>query len=296
MECVAGKQRICVRTKELDQTGVWIPEIELGTYRYKGGPDLLRKGVEQGAFLIDTAELYQNEEVVGHAIKGLRDRVLVATKTHHARYKEVLHCAEASLQRLGIETIDLYQLHWHDAAVPIEETMAAMEELVDRGKVRFIGVSNFTVREMRQAQSAMRKQRIVSNQVRYSLVDRSIEVDLLRYCQENRVTVIAYSPLAQSFQRILDSDRDNALEQVAWMAGKTKAQVALNWCISKPGVVAIPKTESLDHLVENCGASDWRLTNDQLAMLARGIRFRCRSRLETALRRFARRTLQRVRG
>jgi diketogulonate reductase-like aldo/keto reductase len=280
--------------KELGQTGIWIPEIGQGTYHYQGGPELLRRGVELGASLIDTAELYGNEEVVGRAIQGLRDRVVVATKTHHFKYKDVLQCAEASLRRLGIETIDLYQLHWPNAAVPIEETMAAMEQLVDQGKVRFIGVSNFTLREMRQAQSALRKHRIVSNQVRYSLVDRSIEVELLRYCQANNVTVIAYSPLAQNFQRILESDRDNVLDQVAAMTGKTRVQVALNWCIAKPGVIAIPKTESLDHLAENCGASDWRLTSDQVALLERGVRYRCRSRLETALRRFARRTIQRT--
>jgi diketogulonate reductase-like aldo/keto reductase len=280
--------------KELGQTGMQLPEIGQGTSRYQGGPELLRRGVELGASLIDTAELYGNEEVVGHAIQGLRDRVVVATKTHHSKYKDVLQCAEASLRRLRIETIDLYQLHWPNAAVPIEETMAAMEQLVDQGKVRCIGVSNFTLPEMRQAQAALRKHRIVSNQVRYSLVDRSIEVELLRYCQAHNVTVIAYSPLAQNFQRILEFDRDNALEQVAAMTGKTRVQVALNWCIAKPGVIVIPKTESFDHLEENCGASDWRLTSEQVALLERGVRCRRRSRLETALRRFVRRTIQRI--
>jgi diketogulonate reductase-like aldo/keto reductase len=269
--------------KELAQSGVMLPEIGFGTYRYRGGVDLLRNVIERGVSLIDTAELYGNEEVVGKAMKNLRDRVFVATKTNHWRYDEVLKCAEAS------------QLHWPNAAVPIAETMAAMEALVDGGKVRFIGVSNFTVSEMQEAQRALRKHKIVSNQVRYSLVDRTIEQDVLPYCQRNHVTVIAYSPLGNSFQRILGSDPEDALGKVAKMTNRTKAQVALNWCISKAGVVAIPKTESMGHLVENCGSSDWRLSSEQIALLDDGISYRSRTRWEIALRRCVRRTLQRFR-
>src|SRR5437899_10060301 len=162
--------------------------------------------IDRGVSLVDTAELYGSEEVVGMAMKNLRGRVFIATKTNHWRYDDVLKSAEASLMRLGCDLIDLYQLHWPNAAVPIAETMAAMEALVEDGKVRFIGVSNFTISEMQQAQRALRSQKIVSNQVRYSLVDRTIERDLLPYCQRNHVTVIAYSPLSNRFQRILGAD------------------------------------------------------------------------------------------
>jgi diketogulonate reductase-like aldo/keto reductase len=281
--------------KKLGQTGVMIPEIGVGTYKYKGGPELLRKALELDDSFIDTAELYENEAVVGEAIRGRTDRVFIATKTHHWRYAEVIRSAETSLRLLGIDTIDLYQLHWPNAAVPIAETMSAFEDLADQGKIRFIGVSNFTLSEMNQAQSVMRKHKIVANQVRYSLIDRSIEVQLLPFCQKASVTIIAYSPLAHSFQKILDADPHDVLGKVAKSANKTKAQVALNWCVSKPGVTAIPKTESIEHLVENCGSSGWRLTAEQLDMLDRGIRFRRRSRLESALRRFVRGMRQRIR-
>ncbi len=281
--------------RELGRTGVNIPEIGLGMWKYKGGVDVLRKGLESGALFIDTAELYENEGVAGRALRDFKGRVFVATKTHHWRHEDVMRCAEASLRRLGIETIDLYQLHWPNASVPIAETMAAMAALVQQGKVRFIGLSNFTIKEFRKAQAAVPTVKIVANQVRYSIVDRTIEGDLLPFCQQNGVTIIAYSPLANSFQKLLEADHTNALDKVAKMTNKTKAQVALNWCVSKSGVVAIPKTESIQHVVENCQASGWQLTDEQIAMLNEGVRFQRRSRLEVAFRRWLRRTMQRIR-
>lgn len=281
-----------MKTKQLGGTGLQIPEIGTGTYLYRGTPELLRQGADLGATLIDTAEYYRNEEIVGQAIRGIRDRVFVATKANHWRRKDVLSSAEASLRKLGIDTIDLYQIHWPNSAVPIEETMSAMEDLADQGKVRFIGVSNFTLPELKQAQRAMRKHRIVSNQVRYNLIHRTIEPHLLPFCQANQITVIAYSPLGHRFVALLEADRDGLLRRMAAETDKTVAQVALNWCIAKPGVVAIPKTESADHLAENCLSSDWRLTEAQLKVLDHGIRFRSRSRWELALRRFARGAVQ----
>jgi len=281
--------------KHIGATGVEVPEIGIGTYLYKGSSDLLRQGIDLGATFIDTAELYENEEVVGRAIKGVRDRVFVATKTHHWKHNDVLRCAEASLQRLGISTIDLYQVHWPNAAVPIEETMGAMEELVRQGKVRFVGVSNFTIPEFARAQAALRSIKIVSNQMRFSLVDRTVERDVLPYCHKHGVTLIAYSPLGHNFQKILEADRAGVLVQHSRATGKTPAQIALNWCVAKPGVVAIPKTESVIHLDENCGGSSWRLSKDQIALLDRAIRFECRSRLAVALRRIIRRSIQRIR-
>ena len=282
--------------KELGATGVKVPEVGIGTYLYQGSSELLRRGVDLGATFIDTAELYENEEVVGRAIKGIRDRVFIATKTHHFKYQDVLHCAEMSLQRLGIDVIDLYQLHHPNAAVPIEETMGAMEELVKQGKVRFIGLSNFTVNEFVQAQASLSKVKLASNQMRYSIVDRSVEVEMLPYCQKNQLTLLAYSPLGHTFGKILAADTNGVLEAIARDTGKTKAQVALNWCLSKSGVVAIPKTESPEHMAENCRSSGWRLSPEQLAMLDQGIKCRRRSRLEVAVRKLIRRGAQRLRA
>ncbi|MGH2376437.1 MAG: aldo/keto reductase, partial [bacterium] len=226
--------------KELGTTGVQLPEIGLGTWQYRGGNEPLRKGIELGAHLIDTAEIYGTEGIVGQAIRDRRDRAFVATKVsgHNLGYEDVLRAAEGSLRRLGIDRIDLYQIHWPDPGVPIRETMRAMEELVDAGKVRFIGVSNFSVRELEEAQAAMKEDRIESNQVEYSLLDRSIEGNLLRYCEAQRVTILAYTPLARgklaSTRSIRHRQAFEVLRKVAREAGKTVAQVALNWCTVSP--------------------------------------------------------------
>lgn len=285
-----------METRRLGRTSLEIPEVGLGTWRYRAGPDLLRSGMDAGAAFIDTAELYRTEPVVGDAVRGRRGEVFIATKTNHWRYSEVLQSADASLRRLRVETIDLYQLHWPYAGVPIEETMSAMERLVDLGKVRFIGVSNFTVPELRRAQACLGKLRIVSNQVRYSLIDRTIETELLPYCQRNGVTVIAYSPLAHDIQAIVRADRSCALNAVSHETGKTVAQIALNWCLINPGVVVIPKTESAAHLAQNCEVSGWRLTEAQARLLEKSVRFDRRGRLAISLRRSVRRARQRVYG
>jgi diketogulonate reductase-like aldo/keto reductase len=182
--------------KQLGTTGVKLPEIGLGTWAYRGGVEPLRKGISLGAFLIDTAEIYSTEGIVGEAVRGQRDKVFIATKVSvsHLRYDDVLRAAEDSLRRLGTNVIDLYQVHWPNRSVPTRETMRAMEKLVEMGKVKFIGVSNFSVRDLKETQESMVKYRVVSNQVLYSLDDREIEENVLPYCEENNILVIAYSP------------------------------------------------------------------------------------------------------
>ncbi len=259
--------------RELGSTGEMVPEVGLGTWKYKGGPEPLRKGIELGAYLIDTAEMYRTEDAVGVAIAGRRGQVFLATKVlgSHLRYDAVLQAAENSLRLLDDNIIDLYQIHSPNGGVPIAETMRAMEELVDRGIVRYIGVSNFSVPQLREAQQAMTKYPVVSNQVLYNLKRRQIERDLIPYCVENNVTVIAYTPLADgslSGRSRFRPDRGGAvLEQVAQESGKTPAQVALNWCLSRPNVIVIPKTDSVTRTVENCEASGWYLTPGQVAAL-----------------------------
>ena len=282
--------------KELGQTALLLPEIGLGTWEYLGGVEPIKKAVALGVSLIDTAEAYGTEAMVGDALKGLRSRVFIATKVSpaHFRRSDVLMAADKSLKRLRTDCIDLYQLHRPNYTVPIEETMGAMEELVDAGKIRFIGVSNFSVGELRKAQAALSRYRLVSNQVRYNLVERSVELGLLRYCRENKITVIAYSPLARGINHIKARDPGAVLSKVATLTGKTESQVALNWCISKENVIAIPKASSVDHVVQNCDASGWRLTFEQNKSLEKGIRFRRRGRAESALRRVARAILQRI--
>jgi diketogulonate reductase-like aldo/keto reductase len=285
-----------VNLKELGKTGVLLPEIGLGTWQYHGGVEPIRKAISLGSFLVDTAESYCTEEIVGEAVKQFRNRVFIGTKVSPRNFRraDVLMAADKSLKRLRTDYIDLYQLHSPNCTVPIEETMGAMEELVDRGKIRFIGVSNFSVAELRKARLALSKYPVVSNQVRYSLVDRSVEVDLLHCCAENKITVIAYSPLACGLNHIKERDPRGILREVAGLAGKTEAQVALNWCISRENVIAIPKASSVDHVVQNCDASGWRLSREQNRLLEEAVKFRRRGRAETGLRRAARSILQRL--
>src|SRR6266571_5700879 len=222
--------------KELANTGIRLAEIGLGTWHYESGVEPLRTGIALGACFIDTAESYGTEEVVGRAIQGIRNEVFVATKVspRHFRRSDVIRSAEASLRRLKTDHIDLYQLHWPNYAVPVEETMAALEKLVESGKIRFIGVSNFSAAELRQAQANLSKNRIVSNQVRYSLVGRTIEYGLLQYCEANQITVIGHG-----LQNIHRYDPNNLLCRLIEISGKSQAQVVLNWCISHSAVVAI---------------------------------------------------------
>ena len=264
--------------KRLGSTNVMVPEIGLGTWGYRGGVEPLRRGIELGATLIDTAEMYSTEGVVGEAIKGITDQVFIASKVSagHLRYEEVLRAAEGSLSKLGIDQIDLYQIHWPNSSVPIHETMRAMEALVDRRLVRYVGVSNFSVRELREAQAAMTKYPIVSNQVLYNLKRREIERELLPYCQENDITMMAYTPLANgslaSRPRLLADSGMTVLQDIAAEVGKTMAQVALNWCTARPNVIEIPKSNSIERTEENCGASGWRLSPEQIDQLDQAFR------------------------
>ncbi len=282
-------------SKALGKSGILLPEIGIGTWSYRGGIEPLRRGIAQGASLIDTAEAYGSEEIVGEAIRDCRERVFLATKAlpRHFRRPDLIRAADQSLARLRTDWIDLYQLHWPNAAIPIEETMATMEELCDQGKVRFIGVSNFALPELKKAQAVLSRHRIVSNQVRYNLIERSIEFGLLRYCQNNGITILAYSPLAHGIHHIRENDPSGILRRVATETARTEAQVALNWCVSREGVIAVSKSDSAERVAENCGASGWRLSAEHIRTLCEEIRFRRRGRAEVALRRIARGILQR---
>lgn len=259
--------------KELGRTGVQVPVLGQGTYgsgfsfggSLSNGVAALRRGIDLGMTLIDTAESYgagRSEEIVGEAIKGLRDRVFLATKVspENLSYDRVLRSAEKSLQRLGTRYIDLYQIHFPNPWVPIQETMQAMEHLVGEGKIRYVGVSNFSVKETREAQQALSETTLASNQVEYSLLERSIERDLLPYCQQEKITIIAYTPIARGY--ILQGEIGRRLREIGGRYGKTPMQVALNWLISKEGVIAIPKAARIEHVDENAGAVGWHLTEE----------------------------------
>lgn len=268
-------------TKPLGPTTAAVPEIGLGTWRYTGGSEPLRRGVALGANLIDTAEMYRTEDAVGAALDGIREQVIVATKVlgGNLRYDAVLYAAEQSLRRLNIAKIDLYQIHWPNPRIQIAETMGAMEKLVDDGLVDYIGVSNFAVDDLMAAQAALRNHPLVSNQILYNLRRRGAEQDVIPYCRRHDITVIAYSPLAEGslvgnggnrnsggrrLRRALGLGRGaDTLAEIAADTGKTAAQVALNWVADQPGIIAIPKSDSVARTEANCAASGWSLTAEQ---------------------------------
>lgn len=262
--------------KELGTTDVKLPAIGMGTWGIGGyysadtiGDNqairALRRGIELGMYLIDTAEMYSAghaEEVVGEAIKPFpREQVFIVSKVlpENLHYGDVINAAEKSLRRLRTDWIDLYLIHFPNPRIPLTETMEAMERLVERNLVRFIGVSNFDVSEMEEARSCLSRHSIVTNQVDYSLFVRSIERDVLPYCQQQRLTVMAYRPLARG-----ELSRNRFLEEIGKKYDKTAAQVALNWLISKENVIAIPKAASIDHVEENASAMGWRLSQDDM--------------------------------
>ena len=149
--------------------------------------------------------------------------------------------------------------------------MQAMGELVDRGLVRFIGVSNFDIDEIEEAQFFLSHYPIVSNQVRYNLNDRSIEMDLLPYCEEKDITILAYTPLDDGNlakkPSLINSNKMNILDDISQETGKTLGQVAINWCTSTKSVIAIPKSNGLERTMENCGSSGWQLSQEQIRRL-----------------------------
>ena len=253
--------------KPLGNTGEMLPEIGIGTASYTGGVEPLRRGIALGATHVDTAERYGTEDVVGEAIRDLRDQVFLTTKVwpNHFRYDQVIEAAENSLRRLGTDRVDLYLLHWHNPEVPLGETMSAMDRLVADGKTRYIGVSNFSVAQLEEARSVSENP-IVTNQVKYSLNARDIEDDLLPHCQRQGITVTAYSPLNRLLSEA-EPGLASALNRIATDTGKTVAQVALNWCTAREGVIALFRSSSLERTIENCGASGWRLSPEHLAEL-----------------------------
>ena len=179
-----------------------ITAIGLGTWKIpndsESGISSIKRGISLGINFVDTAEMYGNEELVGKAIKGL-ENIFLATKVSpsHFRYDDLIKACESSLKRLGKKSVWLYQLHWPNNRVPIEETMRAMEKLLDEGKIMNIGVSNFSVGEMVKAQQALDHSKIASNQVEYSISVRDPESELLQFCKKEGIALIAYSPLAR---------------------------------------------------------------------------------------------------
>ncbi len=232
----------------------------------------LRRGIALGLTHIDTAEMYGSggaEEIVGEAIAGIpRESLFVTSKVlpSNASYKGTLEACERSLRRIGTAYLDLYLLHW-PGSHPLEETMRALETLVEQGKARFIGVSNFDVDDVREAQSYLRTVPLASDQVLYHLRERGPEAQLVPYCARERIALVGYTPFGRGRFPRTQAQPDGVLGRVAAACGKTVRQVILNFLTREPHAFAIPKASRVEHVEENAGASGWTLSAEQAAAI-----------------------------
>ena len=228
----------------------------------------VRLGIELGMTLIDTAEMYGSggaEEMVARAAEGLRDDLFIVSKVypHTASRAGVIAACERSLERLRTDRIDLYLLHWR-GSIPLTETIAGFERLLREGKIRHYGVSNFDRADMAEWATLKGGETVAADQVLYNLSRRGPEWDLVPWCRERGIAIMAYTPLGQG--SLL---RDRTLAEIARRRNATPAQVALAWLLRQQGMMVIPKAARLEHVRDNRGALDVVLTQEDLAVLDR---------------------------
>jgi len=241
-------------------SGESVPSMGLGTWHMGeriGNPktevDALIRGLDLGATLIDTAEMYARggaERVVGSAIKGRRDDVFIVSKVlpHNASFDGTIRACENSLQRMEIESIDLYLLHW-PGNHPLESTISAFEQLKTDGKIKHWGVSNFDTSDMQELYGIPEGKNCQINQVLYNLSRRGIEWDLLPWCRSKGLPIMAYSPIEQG--RLLENKK---LKALASEIGVSAAQLSIAWSIRKNDIITIPKASNLEHVSQNIDA------------------------------------------
>ena len=261
-----------VRTLKLP-SGQLIPVLGMGTWQMgekalnrQSEIDALRHRLDLGLTLIDTAEMYGEggaEEVIAQAIASRRAEVFLVSKVypHNASKRGTITACERSLQRLKTDYLDLYLLHWR-GEVPLGETLEALQTLQQSGKIRSYGVSNFDVEDMEEAIGLKDGKGIATNQVLYNLMRRGIEWNLLPWCRQQGIPIMAYSPIDQG--RLLNN---RTLKTIAQERGVTAAQVASAWLLHQENVIVIPKSSGLDHVEQNYAALNLKLSAEELAAL-----------------------------
>jgi diketogulonate reductase-like aldo/keto reductase len=265
--------------KPFGPAGVAVPVIGQGTWdipesghRRAEAIRALRRGIELGMTHIDTAEMYgagAAEEIVGEAVERVpRESLFITSKVlpENASYKGTIAACERTLQRLRMAYVDLYLLHW-PGSHPIAETMRGLEELAAKGMARHIGVSNFDVEELREAQSQLRNAKIAANEIYYSPAERGPEARLIPYCREQCIAVIGYTPFGRGRVLRKGSRGEAVLRGVAEKHAKTPRQIVLNFLTRDPDAFAIPKASSVAHVEENAGAAGWTLDEEDLAQI-----------------------------
>ena len=264
--------KTAVRTLKLP-SGQLIPILGMGTWQMgenalnrQSEIDALRHGLDLGLTLIDTAEMYGEggaEEVIADAIASRRAEVFLVSKVypHNASKRGTITACERSLQRLKTDYLDLYLLHWR-GSVPLVETLEALQTLQQSGKIRSYGVSNFDAEDMEEAIGLKDGKGIATNQVLYNLMRRGIEWNLLPWCRQQGIPIMAYSPIEQG--RLLNN---RTLKMIAQEREVTAAQVAIAWLLHQENVIVIPKSSRLDHVEQNYAALNLKLSAEELAAL-----------------------------
>ncbi|MHA2610477.1 MAG: aldo/keto reductase [bacterium JZ-2024 1] len=299
-------ETVFLGNSELKVTRIGLGCWQFGTPGWGWGETLDEKqalriidaSLDAGINWLDTAEVYGDgisEEIIGKALRGKRDKVIIATKVsgNHLKKIDVKKAIEGSLKRLHTDYVDLYQVHWHNPYVSLSETMEALKEVVQEGKARYIGVSNFSRTLTQEARKYFRPGELISNQVRYNLLRREIEKEILPYCRRAGMSIIAYSPLAQSLltgkfktyeqvpsdirkENPLFSSKENfqkalrvveTVEEIARDRKVAPSQVALRWVIEHKGVVAIPGAKTVDQAQQNAGTLYFSLSHQEMALL-----------------------------
>lgn len=265
-----------------------IPVLGLGTWGMGGFLEkdqsndeffikAIKNAINLGYTHIDTAELYgagHTEELIGEAISTLdRSKLIITDKVYktHLKYEDVITSCKKSLERLQTSYIDIYLIHAPNPDIPIKETMRALDFLMEQKMIKFIGVSNFSVNEIKEAQKYS-ENKIIINQIPYNLATRNhdykgncanMESEIIPYCQKNDIIIMAYRPVERGF--LLNPDI--ILDKLSQKYGKTKAQIAINWLISKKSIITISKSTETNHLKENLGAIGWSLSSEDENLL-----------------------------
>ncbi len=259
-------------------SGKEVPILGQGTWRMgekasqkQAEIDALKLGIDLGMTLIDTAEMYGEggaEKIVSEAISGCREEIYLVSKfyPYNASYKGLIAACDRSLSRLKTDRLDLYLLHWR-GSVPLSETLLGLQHLKQVGKILDYGVSNFDTDDMKEAESLPGGKAIVTNQVLYNLMRRGIEWDLLPWCRDRNIPIMAYSPVEQ--RAFVDNSK---LDKIAARHNVTSTQIALSWLLHQDKVISIPKATNPDHVRENHAALKIKLTEEDLQELDRAFK------------------------
>ena len=270
-----------MRKIELGKTGEKISVIGQGTWgisqrdnkdTLNNWKEALRVGISEGMNMIDTAEIYgwgTSEKLVGEVISEYnRDDLFIATKVAGMQYgyKSVLNACNNSLKKLNIKTIDLYQLHWPIGAGTIKGSLSACEQLVKEGKIRYIGVSNFSAKKVMKAKETLKSNEIVSNQIFISVTHPNVMKNnkQLPMAKKEGVTLIAWSPFGHNGFKKLSPEINSTLEEIGKNKDITKYQVALSWLINHDRIMTIPKSTSPSHIKQNAASGDIVLTQEEM--------------------------------